>query len=492
MTDTLSAAPADAGDATAATTSATARSAPRRRIRWSKDEEAALIAGVEKVLDDDEVRNNPMAASGTGDVMMYRSWAQILADPDLHFNAQRTNIDLKDKWRVITTRRPKSKGAPPPAALAAMQALLPPAASAEKRRRDPSPPPIAREVVAEPVVQPHVRAASEPAADAPLPDLGIPAIDLDAWLSATSPALAVFPTEQIPDGVLPAEEPFIRTSAGPWTFGPGSAELVAGIVAAASPTLLDDPVFTAADGELFAIDSASAMAVDGTAPSNVMADPALGDRVLDSMHQAQQLRTKAARDAYARLQQFGRARSVPPTPDSPAPPPAHDFFNTRYHPGVATQKFAPPDLLRMFASRNPDATGDDEDGHHHSNAHVVALSELLDATLRLDDWTRDRAMAVLSARAFAGVAKRDHEDPSQAGLPRESDAGMIEHPRDGFGFGGDDDEEEVEAMEQDVEDDVWRQVRQGPTQLLRQIRGERRAAWRAAEAVPVSVGSGSA
>ncbi|KNE71122.1 hypothetical protein, variant [Allomyces macrogynus ATCC 38327] len=371
-----------------------------------------------------------------------------------------------------------------------MQALLLPAAPVEKRRRDPSPPPIAREAMAEPVVQPHVRAASEPtAADTSLLDLGIPAIDLDAWLSATSPALAVFPTEQIPDGVLPAEGPFIRTSPGPWTFGPGSAELVAEIVAAASPTLIDDPVFTAADGELFGHDSATAMAVDN-APTAPL-DPALGDRVLDSMHQAQQLRAQAARDAYARLQQLqtlgGRALSAPPTPDTPAPPPAHDFFNTRYHPRVATQSFAPPDLLRMFASRNPDVAGDNA---HHSNAHVVALSELLDATLRLDDWTRDRAMAVLSARAFAGVATRDHEDPSQAGLPRESDVGMVEHPRDGFGFGGDD-EEEAEAMKQDVEDDVWRQVRQGPTQLLRQIRGERRAAWRAAAAA-VTAGSGAA
>ncbi|KAJ3366556.1 hypothetical protein GGF31_008055 [Allomyces arbusculus] len=463
MTDTPSAAPANSGDGAAP---ATARPGPRRRIRWSKDEEAALIAGVEKY--------------GIG------SWAQILADPDLHFNAQRTNIDLKDKWRVITTRRPKSKGALPPAALAAMKALLPPAAPAapaEKRRRDPSPPPIAREAV----IQPHVRVASGPAAaDASLPDLGIPAIDLDAWLSATSPALTVFPNEQITDSVLPAEEPFIRTSPGPWTFGPGSAELVAGIVAAASPTLLDDPVFTATDVVLFGNDSATAIAVDGAAPADV--DPALGDRVLNSMHQAQLLRALAARNAYARLQQFGRARSAPSTPDTPAPPPAHDFFNTRYHPRVATQKLAPPDLLRMFASRNPDAVGDDADAHH-SNAHVVALSELLDATLRLDDWTRDRAMAVLSARAFAGIATRNHEDPSQAGLPRESNVGIVEHPREGFGFGGG--EEEVKAMEQDVEDDVWRQVRQGPAQLLRQIRGERRAAWRATQGVSVSMGSGS-
>ncbi|KAL7752324.1 hypothetical protein RI367_002370 [Sorochytrium milnesiophthora] len=63
---------------------------PRKRRRWTEEEERALLDGVRK--------------HGIG------AWAVILADADLWFD-NRTSVDLKDKWRVMTVRKPKN--APP-------------------------------------------------------------------------------------------------------------------------------------------------------------------------------------------------------------------------------------------------------------------------------------------------------------------------------------------------------------------------------------------
>ncbi|KAJ3373416.1 hypothetical protein GGF31_000849 [Allomyces arbusculus] len=64
---------------------------PRQRKPWTEIEVEALLQGVKKY--------------GIG------GWVSILSDPDLAFDARRTSVDLKDKWRVLTTRRSRrSKG----------------------------------------------------------------------------------------------------------------------------------------------------------------------------------------------------------------------------------------------------------------------------------------------------------------------------------------------------------------------------------------------
>ncbi|KNE57059.1 hypothetical protein AMAG_02817 [Allomyces macrogynus ATCC 38327] len=110
-----------AADAPASATNARPKKPARTRKRWLPEEEAALYAGVQK--------------HGVG------AWAIILATNPDAFDAQRTPIDLKDKWRVLTTRR-NAAAPPPPIDLA----HLPRAtvtrlrqAGITKRPRDPSP-----------------------------------------------------------------------------------------------------------------------------------------------------------------------------------------------------------------------------------------------------------------------------------------------------------------------------------------------------------------
>ncbi|KNE70810.1 hypothetical protein AMAG_14926 [Allomyces macrogynus ATCC 38327] len=105
----------------AAETKARPKKPARTRKRWLPEEEEALYAGVQK--------------HGVG------AWAIILATNPDAFDAQRTPIDLKDKWRVLTTRR-NAAAPPPPIDLA----HLPRAtvtrlrqAGITKRPRDPSP-----------------------------------------------------------------------------------------------------------------------------------------------------------------------------------------------------------------------------------------------------------------------------------------------------------------------------------------------------------------
>lgn len=66
------------------TVSSPATGTPRKRLKWSEDEVQALRQGIEKY--------------GAG------KWQYILKDPVLFssFHAQRTSVDLKDKWRVLS------------------------------------------------------------------------------------------------------------------------------------------------------------------------------------------------------------------------------------------------------------------------------------------------------------------------------------------------------------------------------------------------------
>ncbi|KAI9216753.1 hypothetical protein BC828DRAFT_392871 [Blastocladiella britannica] len=70
---------------------------PRARVKWTPEEEACMWAGIQK--------------HGIG------AWAVILADPVLEFNAIRTPVDLKDKYRNCVSSRRGKKNPPPPLAL---------------------------------------------------------------------------------------------------------------------------------------------------------------------------------------------------------------------------------------------------------------------------------------------------------------------------------------------------------------------------------------
>ncbi|KAI9183373.1 hypothetical protein H9P43_004290 [Blastocladiella emersonii ATCC 22665] len=93
----------------------TAKRPQRKRKRWTDEEVEQLIRGVQK--------------HGVG------AWSAIVADPDIVLDSQRSPVDLKDKWRVLTTRRPAN--APPlPFDISALPRAT---ASSSKRERDPSP-----------------------------------------------------------------------------------------------------------------------------------------------------------------------------------------------------------------------------------------------------------------------------------------------------------------------------------------------------------------
>ncbi|KAJ3356943.1 hypothetical protein GGF32_001256 [Allomyces javanicus] len=201
-----------AADAPESATKARTKKPARTRKRWLPEEEAALYAGVQK--------------HGVG------AWAIILATNPDAFDAQRTPIDLKDKWRVLTTRR-NAAAPPPPIDLA----HLPRAtvtrlrqAGITKRPRDPSPDRSVRTepiAVAPPTDLPAraLRATLETAAtdegDVTMDasgDAGVPVASLAPFVEPLGPAVPAiaFPAPSTaPFPALPVA-PFSDVSANPF------------------------------------------------------------------------------------------------------------------------------------------------------------------------------------------------------------------------------------------------------------------------------------
>ncbi|ORZ36218.1 hypothetical protein BCR44DRAFT_1432999 [Catenaria anguillulae PL171] len=125
------------GTAVTSVNAGTGKKLQRKRKRWTKEEEGFLWAGVQK--------------HGVG------AWSVILADAEYTFDPQRTAVDLKDKWRVLTVRRPPT--APPPPI---DPSTLPRAPPPNKRAREVSPERTNRTIAVAAIISPAAESHSPP------------------------------------------------------------------------------------------------------------------------------------------------------------------------------------------------------------------------------------------------------------------------------------------------------------------------------------------
>ncbi|ORZ36184.1 hypothetical protein BCR44DRAFT_1499055 [Catenaria anguillulae PL171] len=322
----------------------------RRRTFWTKDEEQALVVGVKKY--------GPSA------------WTAILADPELSFHPNRVPIDLKDKWRVLTSARQRRR--------APTSDQLPATFRPRKRSREPSPTPDRHStpiLVFQPLASP---AQLSPGLPTPASTPGLPPAELD-------PSRHHSPIAPIRSwDVVPTVDPFRFAHA---------TELMPEHLATGSIAWL---------------------------PSwCIIPTTSIQDTLRLEMHAAVAAVNKRTSGSCNAKRPLPEPPPSHPTPTLSATPPllpfepiSVDFLNVRYHPKVDNRvllqshghRGSPPTTTLDHAKRKPPHSrppSPTDSANESADANTVKddvdhLADLVNSVLHMDDRSRADTLAVLA------------------------------------------------------------------------------------------------
>ncbi|ORZ36074.1 hypothetical protein BCR44DRAFT_281439 [Catenaria anguillulae PL171] len=397
----------------------------RQRTKWTPDEVTALLKGVEK--------------HGVS------KWVEILADPDLHFAASRKPVDLKDKWRVMTTRRKQLPNLPSAADVASWTTLMATTHRPASSSPAAGPLPILTTTALPPPVTFQPLQRKRPRED-PSPSRAPVALAINRGSTPTplesqfslfgqntdpamwdpvSPAVASsrpsHPPPPAPPPVPAAHHPLVLDLLPP--------DLMLGSLWEPADT---PPIRRPSDAQLEDTDSLASFFAQCTMPpssfntSSTYLPPSPSATPVTSPSPPPTLLAFSATDRGRPLTRV----SVPPlssinsTPQDPDP--TRDFFNSRYHPLVDHRVRAPPKAMLDWAnvmrvrsvspeSRNrfvgvPRSASDPTDSPQQpaqarSDQDLAEsrfdMSEMLQAVMCLDPPTRSHVFELLSTREFA-------------------------------------------------------------------------------------------